>query len=307
MSAEEQDETLSVEERLSRVVGYFNKHLVVLVARSEHWAGPYVATTFVISVADQWFLATAGHVLEDLQSEIARVPDGAVQFMLVDSGGLDAKDFTPVPFVLDANLPLVLGDDSDFDYAAIPLSPFYRRQLEANGIAALDEQVWEKQPTSADYFVLLGVPRELVTPQPDGTLDLGYSMHVLQYRPDPPDGFKEKKGPRFHFDIAMGAGVDIKGMSGGPVFALRREPNDQLRYWLIGVQSSWLPVSKVVATCPAPILGETLSLMIRTPDEVVELVLAQRRQIDALREEIRTLREHLDQLGDPSGSAEPTE
>ena len=271
MSAEEQDETLSVQERLSRVVGYFNKHLVVLVARSEHWAGPYVATMFVMSVADQWFLVTAGHVMEDLQSEIAKLPDGTVQFVLVDSGGLDAKDVNPVPFVLDGTRTLVLGDDADFDYAAIPISTYYRRLLEANGIAALDEEVWEKQPTSPNYFVLLGVPRELVTPQPDGGLGFGYSMHVLQYRPDPPEGFKEKKGPRFYFEIAMGAGVtDIKGMSGGPVFALRREPNDQLRYWLIGVQSSWLPVSQVVAVCPAPILGETLSLMLRTPDEVVK-------------------------------------
>ena len=86
---------------------------------------------------------------------------------------------------------------------------------------------------------------------------------------------KEKKGPRLYFDVALGAGVtSIKGMSGGPVFALQHVANGKLRYWLVGVQSSWLPDKRIVAVCPAPLLGHTLLLTMHVPAEILEQLLA---------------------------------
>jgi hypothetical protein len=40
-------------------------------------------------------------------------------------------------------------------------------------------------------------------------------------------------------------------MSGGPIFGLK-EVDGKQRYWVIGIQSSWYPTSRVVSFCPLP-------------------------------------------------------
>lgn len=40
--------------------------------------------------------------------------------------------------------------------------------------------------------------------------------------------------------------VDIKGISGAPVFAVRQPSTEKVKWSLVGVQSSWLPKSKIV-------------------------------------------------------------
>ena len=40
---------------------------------------------------------------------------------------------------------------------------------------------------------------------------------------------------------------DIAGMSGGPIFAVRNPDSNAAEYWLIAVQSSWLPGRRVLA------------------------------------------------------------
>jgi len=50
------------------------------------------------------------------------------------------------------------------------------------------------------------------------------------------------------------------GMSGGPIFGFRHGP--PMTYWVVAIQSSWLPSEGIVFGCPLPIMAELLTTWI---------------------------------------------
>jgi hypothetical protein len=50
---------------------------------------------------------------------------------------------------------------------------------------------------------------------------------------------------------------DIKGMSGGPVFMFVPK-GEQLWYWVVALQSSWFPDSRVTCAMPIPDIGHLM-------------------------------------------------
>ena len=44
--------------------------------------------------------------------------------------------------------------------------------------------------------------------------------------------------------------TDIDGMSGGPIFAIKWIDSQNIRYWVVAVQSSWLRSERILAACP---------------------------------------------------------
>jgi len=166
-----------------------------------------------------------------------------------------------IPFEYDSTTPIVVGNAASYDYAAIPVARYYRRQLETNGVVPLNEEVWVTWPTDPDAFLLAGFPRQLVDPSRDESqwdaLELSCTLHTLEPLDSAPGGFKEKTGPRTYFRIALDEDLDdITGMSGGPVFALKVGP--PMKYRLVGVQSSWYAPSRSVAVCPAALFLDYL-------------------------------------------------
>jgi len=240
----------------SKAVGVFGQHVVGLLLQDERRENLNLVTTFVVSVSDIWFLVTAGHVLADVQ----RDRSGEIKGRLIDSTGLEPKYGMAIPFDFDSASPIIFGDDTSFDYAVIPLRPYYRSLLTKNGIVPLDERAWAKPPLNPDYYLLAGFPSELVdvpqTPQDWDDLVVCCTAHSLEQLPDAPHGFGEKTGPRAYFRIALGSDLEsILGLSGSPVFALSGNES-ALRYWLVGVQSSWVRSSRSIAVCPVqPLLG----------------------------------------------------
>lgn len=199
---------------------------------------------------------TAGHVLGDIQRD--RI--GEIKGRLIDSTGLEPKYGMAIPFDFDSTDPTIFGGENDFDYAVIPLLPYYRSLLMANGIVPLDERAWTTPPSNPDYYLLAGFPSEMVdVPQRQQDWDdlaVCCTMHSLEKLPDTPHGFGEKTGPRTYFRIALGSDLEsIRGLSGAPVLTLSSDES-ALRYWLVGVQSSWVRSSQSIAVCPArPLLG----------------------------------------------------
>lgn len=61
----------------------------------------------------------------------------------------------------------------------------------------------------------------------------------------------------------MGSVNDIGGMSGGPVFALKKVEGEW-RYKVIGVQSSWYPSARTIAACPFSSLGVALEDLVES-------------------------------------------
>jgi hypothetical protein len=51
----------------------------------------------------------------------------------------------------------------------------------------------------------------------------------------------------------------IVGMSGGPIFGLKKMPNGEWRYWVVALQSWWDAETKTVYGCPVPIFASLIA------------------------------------------------
>jgi hypothetical protein len=239
------------------LVGFFQRHIVpvLFTFQGEQDTRGVVVTAMVLSVSDQWFLITAGHCIRDIEALIQHYGYDSTRSWLIDSLGLGAMHAEPIPFVYEDSQPVQLSDRFDFDYGVMTLSPYYRQLLQANNVQPLDEEVWKKQPTEVDFYALLGIPGELVKVS-SASIELTPTLHTVEPIDQRPKGFSEVDAPLFYGRIALGEGITtIKGMSGGPVFAFRASEEGELRYWLIALQSRWLPQSRFIAACPTKLLG----------------------------------------------------
>lgn len=242
------------------IVKYFNRHVVPVffTLQKEQDTQNFVLTAFVLSISDQWFLITAGHCIRCIENLVKDHGYEIARCLLIDSLGSGAVHRELIPFGYQESQPTYLSDGYGFDYGVMVLSPYYKQLLEANKVEALSERVWKEQPAKVDFHLLLGIPAEFVQ------VDLECLRLVPTLRPvtaldQRPEGFADVEATLFYGRIALGEDVhSIEGMSGGPVFAFHQNEQGELRYWLIALQSSWLPKSRFVAACPTKLLGHFL-------------------------------------------------
>jgi hypothetical protein len=252
------------------LVGFFQRHVVPVFFTFQKGQDTQsvVVTAFVLSVSDQWFLVTAGHCIRDIETLTDHYGYEITRCQLIDSLGLGATHPEPIPFVYENSHPACLSDDYAFDYGVMALSPYYRQLLQTNNVQALTEEVWKKQPIEVDFYVLLGIPAELVKVNP-ASIEIAPTLHTVEPISQKPEGFTEVDAPLFYGRIVLGEGMSsIEGMSGGPVFAFHRNKKGELRYWLTALQSRWLPKSHFIAACPTKLLGHFLEdVIIRVSQE----------------------------------------
>lgn len=216
------------------LVGLFQRHSVPIFVTLQKGkkSDSKVITAFVLSVADQWFLVTAGHCLRDIIDEpIKKHGCQLTQCYLIDYLGSGAIHEQRIPFAYHQSNPSYLSDGVNFDYGVMVLSPYYRALLEKNNVQALDERVWKMQPSKVDYYFLLGVPAELIKKNLE-SVEIIPTLHKVLPLYQRPEAFPDSEVPLFYGRVALGAGVtDIKGMSGGPIFGFYANEQGELRYW----------------------------------------------------------------------------
>ncbi len=258
-----------MQKRDGDLIAYFMRHLVPIFFTFTKGSTSYSAaiTSFVMSIADQWFLVTAGHCLKQIADNITIHGYKITNCLLVDSLGIDAKHIEPIPFNYESSHPTHIIDDANFDYGFMILSPYYRRLLEKNNIQPLDEEVWKRQPSSVDFYAIIGMANELTTVTSE-SLETTPSLHRIIPLDNRPAIFPKTDIPLFYGRIVLGnALTSIKGMSGGPIFAFRQNAQGQLRYWLAALQSSWSPQTHYIVACPTKLLGDTLeSILLKHRD-----------------------------------------
>lgn len=246
------------------LVGFFHRHVVAVILTFQK--GPEIqnlaVTAFVLSVADHWFLITAGHCIRQIEAMTEQLGYELANCQLIDSLGLAASHLESIPFVYKDSNPTCLSDDYAFDYGVMVLSPYYRQLLEANNIQALNEEVWKKQPANVDFYMLLGIPSELVKVDSE-YIAIGSTLHRVEPVDEKPEGFTQVDAPLFYGRITLREGMtSIQGMSGGPIFAFHLNEKGELRYWLTALQSRWLPESHYIAACPTRLLGNFLEELV---------------------------------------------
>jgi len=107
-------------------VAYFHRHLVpmVFLFQKDEITTSYVVTAFVLSVQEQWFLITAGHCLQKIDT-LKEEGFSIQKCFLMDSMGVGATHFEPILFTYDLAKPQYVPDSREMDYGIVPLSHYY--------------------------------------------------------------------------------------------------------------------------------------------------------------------------------------
>jgi hypothetical protein len=211
------------------------------------------ASCFVIEAEGQWLLVTAGHVINDMKKASQRGYELTEATLHDKLAGHQFK--FGLPFALEIDEWVVIEDDSDgADYAALILSPLTVQGLFVGGVRPIDQGAWSDDKfESFQHWLLVGIPAETHEVS-NGQLVLKPTLMVLKPTEQPSEILNLRSEKVFGRLITRPEQdqvvvSDIGGMSGGPVFGLR-VVEGKLRYWLFGVQSSWLPQARVVGICP---------------------------------------------------------
>lgn len=216
------------------ILRFLQKHLVPLCAifDNDNKVYPYFATAFVLSAKDEWFLVTAGHVALEIKSYLMDPNYSLKEAILCDTGVLNAKHQIPIPFDLTPEKLIIYGDEKTYDYAVIHLENYYIRLLRENGVEPLDEQVWLHQPKEPEFFTMLGVTNQMVSPIWNENKSMitgmgtGTTLHPVEHSHKRPIGIMKRNEPRWYGYISKGSAIDdIGGMSGAPIFAFKHTDN----------------------------------------------------------------------------------
>jgi hypothetical protein len=183
---------------------------------------------------------------------------------LLDSMGVGAKSLDPVPFAWSDEVASRAFKDAAHDFGLIILNDLTRRNLEANKIVPLTEEVWDLSPDKPEAFMLIGIPSELARPSSPVTSLVSVILPIDQAVERRAE-LRETLTDRWYGRVRLPEqGVsDIDGMSGGPIFSLQRGPNGETQYWLHAVQSAWHRPSRAVAACPTRCMGQLIDAAIR--------------------------------------------
>lgn len=252
--------TLDLTRRVAQTVG---KHFVTLSCvqypPADSLAKVLLFSGFVVDVSGEWFYVTAGHILRDIRTALASGSSFGI-WRLDDQTAGNRFSGKAVPYDFDVETWLVLEDARmGLDYAAVHLGDFYRRPLEEGGVTPIAKSAWSDHVTEHDHWVLMGIPSETV--EYDGKSFIAARVVLSPLIPaDEPVLAGTKANNQFYAEPIDGSEQyfkDVDGMSGGPVFALKKV-GERWAYGVIGVQSAWYPTSRTLAVCPFTSFGLAL-------------------------------------------------
>ena len=246
----------------------FLKHLVGLAGVYEHIGrngdrkpqAPFCYSTTVIEIRGEWYLATAGHILEKMDALIRRDDARLVACGLDDTYAPTACHESPLSCFDYENAERFWHCDNTIDCGLIRLRQNNRDLLAANGIEPLLAQHWDPSyVASCDNFLMLGFPEDSIATG----ISFGNSKYNARVKGRPSlilvDRQNEEVGgdsSRFVGQIRPEHNVgSIVGMSGGPIFAFRGSEFEP--YFLAAIQSTWLENDKVTFGCPIPLILDT--------------------------------------------------
>jgi hypothetical protein len=215
---------------------------------------------FIVEAGGIWFYITAGHIL----SEIRKSLEAGVEFDLWRFGDqTTGNGFSGgIPYAFDVDEWSVIEDEGlGLDCAVLALDPMYRMQLEAGGAIPISKEAWGDQIADDDLLALIGIPYETLIYDQKTNIRCGIVVIPLDSVEKPPKVGSETD-TRFSARLQDSGNIkDIKGMSGGPVFAVKKVEG-RWEYKLIGVQSGWYPSKRIILVCPFVSLGIALESVV---------------------------------------------
>ena len=273
-----------VDPTLENTISFFCRHLVSLAGSYQPLdssgeaigeAGFFSFSGFVLSVRDTWHLVTAGHILKDLDKKTQNKEVKLTGCLLIDNFGLNVVSHTPIPFDYDNSSRYYIDDKADgLDFGLIALRPYYRRLLEVNGIVPVSEENWIYQPSiKFEHYIMLGLPTQFISRdirENEITTSISPTMIGVTKLEDPPQDLPQTTFRRLVAKINAPLLVnDIDGMSGGPILGFSKEKGG-LMYWIVAIQSSWIPQKKIIFGCPVPVFAGLVEIALQNYEASLE-------------------------------------
>lgn len=262
------EQLAELEDGLQQQLGVYLRHVVAVAGAYEirkpngiEPQKPFYFSAMVISINDHWFLLSAGHAFQEIETLLAS-PDAELVRCGIDDTFLNQTSSQPFDFDYVAAKRRVHFNpvfDDGLDYALIHIAPYYRNLLSANGIVPLIEDDWNPNSIAAcSTFLMAGFPND--------SIDAGITHHGDHYRA------RVKGRPTFLY-IERGTSdtqtqftrfvgqirpehniTDITGMSGGPIFCFKDA--EFTPYFVAGVQSKWNSNTQTTFACPIDTIVE---------------------------------------------------
>lgn len=241
------------------LIEWFGRHLIALyysvsidgIRRHEVYSG------FVAELEDNLYWFTAGHVIDEIQStlKLPNVTDPIIRWL----DGYRTSEAASIPlsdFTSNAYSATKLG----IDFGSIRI-PFLEAQLiRSNGRSQIFTTTsWKNaQRVKPEGYMLLGYPEtaRLIkeTPLSDGTVLNAVTANQIclpvrrirrRAKLTAINEFWNGRGAFFGKILPyLGESEvyldSVKGMSGGPLLSIERDPSNEIRYRLIGIQRSEL-------------------------------------------------------------------
>lgn len=197
----------------------------------------------VLSVGKLWFLATAGHVIQELDALVNHPRVLVEETFLVDSLGVNATHLVNIPFSYrDSPRHSVFEDGLDF--GIISLSANERSLMMANGVEPIPLSNWTTHDVDkCCTFALLGMPAEFVTLETRDVqgVRVGTMLVSLTRLRDLPAGADRTEHERFIGEIQKELSLQsLGGTSGGPIIGFELQENGEMRYSVVAIQSKCL-------------------------------------------------------------------
>lgn len=214
-------------------------------------------SAFLLSIRGEWYLATAAHVLEELDGLLRAREARLVASSLVHRSPTDPRAVRAVPFDYQrATTYSRLDLGRGLDFALVRLPPDVCRQLEENGASPFNEADWTDGNPFEAYF-LVGLPKcftEARITHEEIVAELEPSpIHVFRLEEPPPDE-PPSEHPWFYGQLGETYVEDIDGMSGGPILGVTFDEEDWPEFWVVAIQSGWRTEERVVWACPIPFI-----------------------------------------------------
>lgn len=216
---------------------------------------------FLVDVDDVWFYVTAGHILADIRAALASGSTFDV-WRLSDWTAAQRFNGMAIPYHFDPEHWIVISDqEKGLDYAAVPMSDLFRSLMTAGGASPIGPDAWGTHVDATDAWALVGIPSESID-YDDKTIIKARVVVAPLKGVEEPSHVGEKAENQFYATFADDPArfvKDIDGMSGGPIFSLRKSTEGAWKYSVIGVQSGWYKERAILTVCPFSSFGAALT------------------------------------------------
>jgi hypothetical protein len=231
----------------------------------------FVFSGFLVDVNGIWFYVTAGHILRDIRLALKQGATFDVWRLGDQTAGNRFKN-TAIPFAFDVDRWLVIEkEEIGLDYATVALEVMYCQLLKAGGAIPLDKNAWGDHVTEHDQWALVGISSKTVSYDGKSIISARVVVAPIESVAVPPEAGPKAQNQFFGRlkDDSAAVLTDVDGMSGGPIFALKKVEHEW-KYSVIGVQSGWYPSDRITAACPFSSLGLALQDVVAQARSAIE-------------------------------------